>query len=149
MILHITFDRFTKGYNLETIPFRKIEGYAINSKDAVLINSDRILIDDGFGRFSYKLKDEEISNKVSEGYYLLRAGNLGLKSFGVSILTAVAIFAIKDNDTKLVVGVAGGLISTIMVVSAWNNIKLAGKAMNSKNTSLSIAPSSIQLVCRF
>jgi len=48
-----------------------------------------------------------------------------------------------------VVGVAGGLISTIMVVSAWNNIKLAGKAMNSKNTSLSIAPSSIQLVCRF
>jgi len=75
MILHITFDRFTKGYNLETIPFRKIEGYAINSKDAVLINSDRILIDDGFGRFSYKLKYAEISNKRSEGYYLLRAGN--------------------------------------------------------------------------
>lgn len=128
------------GYNPITVKKSSLSGFKIVSSNA--INKDII---------TENRKTTNSYVPMISGDYLKRAGNLGLASYGIGFLTGgIVLLMPNDNaDIKGIVGVAGGLLSLGFAISAWNNIKLAGKYLDSKNTSVLISPSNIKFSYRF
>jgi hypothetical protein len=131
------------GYNPQTVKKSSLKGYKIVSSDAILYKS------------THENKSESLIEPeymvFTAGDYLKKAGNLGLASYGVGFLTGgIVLLMPSDNmDIKGIVGVTGGLLSLGLAISAWNNIKLGGKYMNTQKSALIVSPSGVSYSYRF
>ena len=133
------------GYEFKTVSKSSLTGYKIVSTDAINYQSTP-------EKKIESLIDPEPEYMVlTSGDYFKKAGNLGLASYGVGFLTGgIVLLMPNDNmDIKGIVGVAGGLLSLGLAISAWNNIKLGGKYMNTQKSALIVSPSGVSYSYRF
>ena len=136
------------GYEPKTVSKSSLTGYKIVSTDAINYQSTPEKKIDSESEYMVYKSEYMV---FTAGDYLKKAGNLGLASYGVGFLTGgIVLLMPNDNmDIKGIVGVTGGLLSLGLAISAWNNIKLGGKYMNTQKSSLIVSPSGVSYSYRF
>ena len=94
--------------------------------------------------------DEIISDPLtSAGELLIQSSNCRIAGMALSVVGSIGVAAIKDNETKTIIGIAGGFAGLGLVIASEVLQIKAGKMLKKKGISFSTTNNGIGMVYKF